>query len=104
MLMLVSAFCLLDMNHAEAKRSKEPVQPQINQKAIQEGVMSLADSWVSGVSQGYQFFESQLQESPELRVRAKQMKFAAMSSAVEIAIVPFQGPCFAGLDGTFIPQ
>jgi len=91
MLIFVSACCLLDINIAEAKRSKEPAQPQINQKAIQEGVMSLADSWVSGVSQGYQSFESQLQESPGLRVSAKQMKFAAMSSAVEIAIVPYPG-------------
>ena len=52
--------------------------------------MSLVDSWLSQVAQGYQTFESQA-ETPELRVSAKQMKFAAMSSAVEIAIVPYPG-------------
>ena len=52
--------------------------------------MSLADSWLSQVTQGYQTFESQA-ETPELRVSAKQMKFAAMASAVEIAIVPYPG-------------
>jgi len=52
--------------------------------------MSLADSWLSLVAQGFHTFESQA-ETPELRVSAKQMKFAAMSSAVEIAIVPFPG-------------
>ena len=52
--------------------------------------MSFADSWLSQVSQGYQTFESQA-ESPELRLKAKQMRFEAISSAVEIAIVPYPG-------------
>ena len=52
--------------------------------------MSLADNWLSLVSQGYQTFESQA-ETPELRLSAKQMRFEAISSAVEIAIVPYPG-------------
>ena len=52
--------------------------------------MSLSDSWLSQVSLGYQTFESQA-ETPELRVSAKQMRFGAMTSAVEIAIVPYPG-------------
>ena len=46
------------LNEAEAKRKTEPQPPQINQKAIQEGVMSFADSWLTQVSQGYMAFEA----------------------------------------------
>jgi hypothetical protein len=82
--------CFFLLNEAEAKRTAEPEQPQINQKAIQEGVLSFADSWLSQVSQGYQAFEAQV-ETPELRVAAKKLRFGAITSAVEIATVPFPG-------------
>jgi hypothetical protein len=78
------------LNEAEAKPKSKPEPTQINQKAIQEGVMSFADSWITQVSQGYIAFESQA-DSPELRVAAKKMRFGAMTSAVEIATIPHPG-------------
>ncbi len=82
--------CAFFMAEAEAKRKSKPEPTQVNQKAIQEGVMSFADSWLTLVSQGYMAFEAAA-ESPELRVQAKQMRFGAMTSAVEIATVPYPG-------------
>jgi hypothetical protein len=88
-LFCLSAICCFFLqNEAEAKPKPEPTQ--INQKAIQEGVMSFADSWLNQVSQGYQVFESQA-ESPELRVSVKKMRFGAMTSAVEIATISHPG-------------
>ena len=82
--------CTFLVGEAEAKRKPEPTPPQVNQQAIQEGVMSFADSWLSLVSQGYLAFESAAQ-TPALRVQAKRMRFSAMSSAVEIATIPYPG-------------
>jgi hypothetical protein len=88
---LLSAACfVLLLNDAEAKRKSEPEPTQVNQKAIQEGVMSFADSWLTQVSQGYIDFESQA-GTPELRVAAKKMRFGAMTSAVEIATIAHPG-------------
>jgi hypothetical protein len=78
------------VNEAEAKPKPKPEPTQINQKAIQEGVMSFADSWLVLVSQGFQVFESQA-DSPELRLSAKKMRFGAMTSAVEIASISHPG-------------
>ena len=78
------------LNEAEAKPKPKPEPTQINQKAIQEGVMSFADSWLVLVSQGFQVFESQA-DSPELRLSAKKMRFGAMTSAVEIASISHPG-------------
>jgi hypothetical protein len=78
------------LNEAEAKPKPKPEPTQINQKAIQEGVMSFADSWLVLVSQGFQVFESQA-ESPELRLSTKKMRFGAMTSAVEIATISHPG-------------
>ncbi|MDX2428783.1 MAG: hypothetical protein QNK22_08845 [Xanthomonadales bacterium] len=44
--LLLSVCCIFLLSEAEAKRKSEPEPPQNNQKAIQEGVMSLADSWL----------------------------------------------------------
>lgn len=52
--------------------------------------MSFADSWLTLTSQGYLAFEAEA-ESPELRVQVKKMRFGAMTSAVEIAMVPHPG-------------
>ena len=82
--------CMFFLNEAEAKRTTKPESTQLNQEAIQEGVMSFADSWLNLVSQGYLEFESRA-ETPELRVSAKKMRFGAMSSAVEIATIAFPG-------------
>lgn len=82
--------CLFVLNDAEAVRKPKPEATQVNQKAIQEGVMSFADSWLNLVSQGYQEFESQA-ETPELRVSAKRMRFGAMTSAIEIATISHPG-------------
>ncbi len=82
--------CAMLMGEAEAKRKSKPEPVQVNQKAIQEGVMSFADSWLVLVSQGFVAFESSM-ESPELRVQAKQMRYGAMTSAVEIATIPHPG-------------
>lgn len=87
--MLSLLCCALLMGEAEAKRKSEP-EPVVNQKAIQEGVMSFADSWIALVSQGLMAFETAA-DSPELRVQAKKMRFAALSSAVEIATIPHPG-------------
>jgi hypothetical protein len=78
------------LNEAEAARKPKPEPTQINQKAIQEGVGSFADSWLNLVSQGYIEFESRA-ETPELRVSAKKMRFGAMTSAVEIATIAHPG-------------
>jgi hypothetical protein len=77
-------------NVAEAKSKTKPEPIQINQQAIQEGVMSFADSWLNMVSQGYIEFESRA-ETSELRVSAKRMRFSAMTSAVEIATISHPG-------------
>jgi hypothetical protein len=82
--------CIFVLNAAEAARKPKPEPTQINQKAIQEGVMSFADSWLNLVSQGYVEFESRA-ETPELRVSAKKMRFGAMTSAVEIATISHPG-------------
>ena len=82
--------CAFLVGEAEAKRKSEPEPPQVNQQAIQEGVMSFADSWLTLVSQGYLAFESAAQ-TPALRVQAKKMRFGAISSAVEIATIPGAG-------------
>jgi len=88
---LLSVFCcLFFLGDAAAKRKQEPELTQLNQKAIQEGVMSFADSWLNGVSQGFVEFESRA-ETPELRVSAKKMRFGAMTSAVEIATIAHPG-------------
>ena len=90
-LWLLSGFCcLFFLGDAEAKRKQEPQPTQLNQKAIQEGVMSFADSWLNMVSQGFEEFESRV-ETPELRVSAKKMRFGAMTSAVEIATIAHPG-------------
>ena len=78
------------LNAVEAKPKPKPEPTQINQKAIQEGVMSFADSWLVLVSQGFQVFESQA-DSPELRLSAKKMRFGAITSAVEIASISHPG-------------
>ena len=82
--------CAFFICEAEAKRKSEPKPPQVNQQAIQEGVMSFADSWLTLVSQGYVAFESAAQ-TPALRVQAKKMRFVALSSAVEIATIAHPG-------------
>jgi hypothetical protein len=82
--------CMFVLNDAEAKRKQEPEPTQLNQQAIQEGVMSFADSWLNLVSQGYIEFESRA-ETPELRISAKRMRFSAMTSAVEIATISHPG-------------
>ena len=88
--LLLLVFCIFFLVDAEAKRKTEPAPLEVNQKEIQEGVMSLADSWLSLVSEGYQSFETQV-ETPELRLSAKKMRFGAMASAVEIATIPYAG-------------
>jgi hypothetical protein len=82
--------CALFMGEADAKRKSKPEPVQVNQKAIQEGVMSFADSWLVLVSQGFLAFEAAA-ETPALRVQAKKMRVGALTSAVEIAIVPYPG-------------
>ena len=82
--------CLFVLNDADAVRKPKPEATQVNQKSIQEGVMSFADSWLNLVSQGYQEFESRA-ETPELRVSAKRMRFGAMTSAIEIATISHPG-------------
>lgn len=78
------------LNEAEAKPKSKPDPTQLNQKAMQEGVMSFADNWLNMVSQGYLEFESRA-ETAELRVSAKRMRFGAMTSAVEIATIADPG-------------
>ena len=82
--------CIFFLNDAEAKRKTKPEPTQLNQEAMQEGVMSFADSWLSLVSLGYEEFESRA-ETPQLRVSAKKMRFGAMTSAVEIATIAYPG-------------
>jgi hypothetical protein len=45
--------CMFVLNEAEAKRKPKPEPTQLNQQAIQEGVMSFADSWLNLFSQVY---------------------------------------------------
>jgi len=85
-----AACCVILLNDAEAKRKSEPEPTQVNLKAIQEGVMSFGDSWLTQVSQGYLEFESRA-DTPELRLSAKKMRFGAMTSAVEIATIAHPG-------------
>ena len=66
--------CTLFVGEAEAKRKSEPTPPQVNQKAIQEGVMSFADSWITLASQGYLAFESAAQ-TPALRGAGEENAF-----------------------------
>ena len=82
--------CMFFLNEAEARSKPKPEPTQINQKAIQEGVMSFADTWLVLVSQGFQEFGSQA-DSPELRLNVKKMRFGAMTSAVEIASISHPG-------------
>ena len=90
-LLFLSVVCsLFILNVAEATRKPKPEPTQLNQEAMQEGVMSFADSWLNMVSQGYVEFESRA-ETPQLRVSAKKMRFGAMTSAVEIATIAHPG-------------
>lgn len=82
--------CILFMGEAEAKRKSKPEPTQVNQDAIQEGVMSFADSWLVLVLQGFQAFEAEA-ETPELRVRLMKVRYGATTSAVEIATIPHAG-------------
>jgi hypothetical protein len=89
-LLLSLVCCAAFVGEAEARRKSEPEPPQVNLNAIQEGVMSFADSWLTLTSQGYLAFEAAA-ESPELRVQAKKMRVGALTSAVEIATIPHPG-------------
>ena len=90
LLFLTVICCIFVLNVAEAKSKTKPEPTQVNLEAMQEGVLSFTDSWLALVSQGYWEFESQA-KTPELRVKAKKMRFGAMTSAVDIAMVPHAG-------------
>ncbi len=75
----------------EAARKEEPAQDKsISKIDIQQGVMSLSDTWMAATHQALKLMLEEI-EDPEQRLRLKQQQYFGMSAVLDLATSPNPG-------------